>query len=190
LLAKESGGRYLGGADKDIARALIDAERGYYEISLPTSQQPLEFEAVLVVRPKNPEIMVTSVKSLVRSRSFSEMTPLERQALIVSILAGGLVGEVDLKISHVPAEISPSDEGVYLTVQTPPKLARSEWTIYKVWRYPDQNDVQVEIEHQLSESTFLSFAMAVKPGAIQDAVLVQARTGTILICQAKLNPRR
>jgi hypothetical protein len=190
MMAMESGGRYLDGADKRITRALIEAERGYYEISFPASQDASAAEAALVVRPKNPEITVASVTSLVRTLSFSEMTPLERQALVVSLLTGGLVGDVDLKISHVPVEITPAGDDVYLTVQLPSELARSAWDIYKVWRSPAKSEVQVEKEHILSESPLLGFTMAVKPDFIQDAVLVQAKTGTILICQAKSDSRR
>jgi hypothetical protein len=190
MLAKESGGLYLDGADKDITRALIEMERGYYEVTLPVSQDQPDGEAALVVRPKNPEITVTSVTSLVRSRNFREMTPQERQALVVSIVAEGLVGDIDLKISRVPVEISPAGDEVYLTVQLPRGLAQSEWDIYKVWRNPAKSEVQVEMEHVLSESPSLAFTMAVKPDFIQDAVLVQAKTGTILVCQAKAGSRR
>jgi hypothetical protein len=117
------------------------------------------------------------------------MTPLERQALVVSIVAEGLVGDLDLNISHVPAEITPAGDEVYLTVQLPRELAQSEWDIYKIWRNPARSDVQVEIEHLLSEGASLTFAMAIRPDFIQDAVLVQAKTGTILVCQAKAGSR-
>jgi hypothetical protein len=105
-------------------------------------------------------------------------------------LAEGLVGDLDLKISHVPAEITRAGDEVYLTVHLPPELARSEWAIYKVWRNPARSEVQVDIEHVLSESPSLAFTMAVKPDFILDAVLVHAKSGTILVCQAKAGSKR
>jgi hypothetical protein len=185
MLANESGGRYLDGADKNITRTLVEMERGYYEVSLPAPQDSPDAEAALEIRPKNPEITVTSVTSLVRARSFREMTSQERQAVVLSILAEGLVGDIDLKISRVPAEITQAGDEAYLTVQLPAELAQSEWDIYKVWRNSAKNKVQIEKEHVLSESPQIAFTMAVKEDFIQDAVLVQAKTGTILVCQAK-----
>ena len=185
LLVRESGGRYFSGADKDISRALTAMEQGYYEISFSGFPDVSGTEAALVVRPINPDITVNSVANLVRRRSLSETTPLERQALVSSILTGGIVGDIDLKISHVPAEITPGSGTVYLSVPLPPELARSEWTIYRVWRKAAGNDVQIETENVVGAGPNLAFSMAAKPDFVHDAVLVHAKTGTVLICRAK-----
>ncbi len=190
MLAQESSGLYLEGADKEIRRTLIEVERGYYEIRFSVSRYSAAAEAALVIRPKNPELTVMSVASLTGNRIFREMTPQEKQALILSILTDGLVGDVELNVDYLPAEISPAGEDVYVAVELPRELARSEWQIYKVWRNSVKSEVRVEVEHVLSESPYLTFTMAIRPDSVQDAVLVQAKTGTILVCRAKSGPKK
>lgn len=185
ILVKESGGRYFSGADKDISRALIAMEQGYYEISFSGFPDISGTEAALVVRPVNPDIAVNGVASLARRRTLSETTPLERQALVSSILTGGIIGDIDLEIGHAPAEITPGNGTVYLSVPLPPELARSEWTVYKVWRNAARNDVRIETENVAGGGLNLSFNMTAKPDYIHDAVLLHVKTGTVLICQTK-----
>jgi hypothetical protein len=185
MIAGESGGRYLEGTDRDIARVLEAAEQGYYEISLSVPQDFAGPETRIDIHPKDPKIDIYSATSLSRGRRFREMSPQEREGLIVSLLSGGLVGDVDLKISGVPVEVKPVGEDAILIAQLPPELAQTQWDIYKVWKNPTNGQVQVEKEHVLTESSHLEFAMAIKKDYIPSAALVQSKTGTVLVCQVR-----
>jgi hypothetical protein len=185
MLVNESSGRYYEGTDKSITQALIATEQGYYELSLPALPEAPGAEVGIEILAKNPEIRLTTVPYLARSRSFAEMTPGEKQAVIVSILTDGLVGDIDLKIGGIPVAIQAAGEEAQLTAQLPSAISQSEWDIYKVWRDPRKGGVEVEKEHVLNESPLLTFYMAAKENTVQDAVLVHAKTGTVLVCRGK-----
>jgi hypothetical protein len=185
MLVNESGGRYYEGTDRDITRALIATEQGYYELSLPVLPEAGGSDVGIEILARNPEITLTTAPYLARSRCFAEMTPGEKQAIIVSILTDGLVGDIDLKIGGIPVAIQAAGEEAQLRAQLPPAISQSEWDIYKVWRDPRKGGVEVEKEHVLNESPLLTFYMAAKENTIQDAVLVHAKTGTVLVCRGK-----
>lgn len=189
MLVNESSGRYFKGTDKDIIQSLNAIEQGYYELSLPVSQEIQDSGIGLDVRSKNPDITLSTVSVLGHGRRFSEMTPQEKQGIILSILSNGLVGDVGLKISAIPVDVAGAGDEALLTVQLPPGPSPSEWDIYKVWRDPGKGDFQIEKEHVMSESPVLTFSMANRENTLQDAVLVQAKTGTVLICQGKQKPK-
>lgn len=184
MLVNESGGRYFEGADKEITRALTATEQGYYEISIPFSQDMSNREVDIEIRSKSPDIILSSTAFLNPVRRFGQLAPQEKQALIVSLLTDGLVGDIDLKISRMSVIIQASGDELLLTAQLPIELAQSEWDIYKVWREPDKAEVAVEKEHILSSGPTLTFGMAPRENTIQNAVLVQTKSGTVLICQA------
>jgi hypothetical protein len=185
MLVNESGGRYYEGTDKDISRALTATEQGYYELSFPAIPETQGSELGIEIRAKNPDITLTTAPTLARSRRFAEMTAGEKQALVISILTDGLVGDVDLKIRRVPVTIQAAGGEAQLTAQLPPEISQSEWDIYKVWRDPRKGEVEIEKEHVLNESPLLTFYMSAKENTVQDAVLVHAKTGTVLVCQGK-----
>lgn len=189
MLANESGGRYFEGADKDIIQALATVEQGYYELSIPFSPDMLNREVDIEVRSKSADITLATTAVLGRVRRFGPMTPQERQAVILSLLTDGLVGDIDLKISRVAVDIQGAGDELELTAPLPVELSQSEWDIYKVWREPGKGTVEFEKEHILSSGPLLSFGMASRTNAIQDAVLVHARSGTVLICQAPNRPK-
>jgi hypothetical protein len=81
--------------------------------------------------------------------------------------------------------IQAAGEEAQLRAQLPPAISQSEWDIYKVWRDPRKGGVEVEKEHVLNESPLLTFYMAAKENTVQDAVLVHAKTGTVLVCRGK-----
>jgi len=189
MLANESGGRFLEGADKDIIGALAAAERGYYQLSLPEMPNLPEAGIAIEIRPKIPGLTVSTVSVLAPTRKFSRLTPEERQAMILSVLTDGLVGDIDLKVSRVQVDIRGSGDEISLTAQLPFELAQSEWDIYKVWRDPVKGEVSVEKEHVLSSGPLLTFGMAPRENAIQDAALVHAKSGTVLVCQSKGGPK-
>ena len=189
ILVNESGGRYFEGADKDISQALAATEQGYYEISIPFFQDMLNREVSLEIRAKSADINLISTSLLNPVRRFGPMTPQEKQAVILSVLTDRLVGDLDLKIGSIPVEIQTAGDEVQLTAQLPFELSQSEWDIYKVWREQGKGMVAVEKEHVLSSGPFLIFGMTPKDNTVQDAVLVHARSGTVLVCQAKDRPK-
>ncbi len=185
MLVNESGGRYFEGADKDIIRALAMTEQGYYVLSLPALQEMPKADVEVEVRAKDPEITLASVSSLPRLRRFALMTPQEKQAVILSVLSDGLVGDIDVKISGIPVDIQGAGDEALLTARLPVELSQSEWDIYKVWREPGRGAASIEKEHVLSDGPVLTFGMASRENTIQDAVLVHARSGTVLVCRGK-----
>ncbi len=189
MLANESGGLYFEGADKDIIQALAATELGYYQLSLPALPEMPEAGFDIEVRPKVPGITLASVSFLARSRRFAAMSPQERQAVILMVLTDGLVGDIDLKVSRIPVDIQGSADEAQLTARLPGDLSQSEWDIYKVWRDPAKSEVTVEKEHVLSNGPLLTFIMTPRENTLQDAVLVHARSGTVLVCQGKDTPK-
>ena len=189
MLVNESGGRYFKGSDKDIIQSLSAIEQGYYELSLSVSQEIQDSGIVLEVRSKKPDITLSTVSVLGRARKFSEMAPQEKQGVILSILNNGIVGDIGLNISTVPVEVAAAGDEALLTVQLPPGPSPSEWDIYKVWRDPAKGSFQIEKEHVMSESPLLTFGMADRENMLQDAVLVQGKTGTVLVCQTRQKPK-
>ena len=189
MLVNESGGRFFKGTDNDIINSLTAIEQGYYELSIPLLQEIQEAGLALEVRAKNPDITLSSVSSLARARSFGEMTAAEKQATIMAVLSKGLVGDIGLKVSTVPVEIQGNGEEAMLSVQLPVELSQAEWDIYKVWRDTSKGTFRMEKEHVLSESPLLTFSMAAKENNLQDVVLVQAKSGTALVCQSKEKPK-
>ena len=189
MLANESGGLYFEGADNDIVQALAATELGYYQLTLPALPEMPEAGVDIEIRPKAPGITLTSVSFLARSRQFAAMSPQERQAVILSVLTDGLVGDIGLKISRIPVDIQGSADEAQLTAQLPFDLSQSEWDIYKVWRDSAKSEVTVEKEHVLSSSPLLTFIMTPRENTLQDAVLVHVRSGTVLVCQGKDKPK-
>ena len=158
-------------------------------LSLPALPEMPEAGVDIEIRPKAPGITLTSVSFLARSRQFAAMSPQERQAVILSVLTDGLVGDIGLKISRIPVDIQGSADEAQLTAQLPFDLSQSEWDIYKVWRDPAKSEVTVEKEHVLSSSPLLTFIMTPRENTLQDAVLVHVRSGTVLVCQGKDKPK-
>ena len=189
MLVNESGGRFFKGSDKDLVQTLTVIEDGYYELSFPLLQEIQDSGLALEVHAKNPDITLSNVSSLARVRSFGEMTAAEKQAAIMAVLSKGLVGDIGLKVSTVPVDIQGNGEEAMLSVQLPVELSQAEWDIYKVWRDTSKGTFQMEKEHVLSESPLLTFSMAAKENNLQDAVLVQAKSGTALVCQSKEKPK-
>ncbi len=183
MLAKESGGRYLEGPDDDVAQTLIAMEQGYYEVTFSDQKEIEGPEIEVEIRSRVPEIIVYSVKSVSRGKSFREMTPLEREAFVLDILTQGPFVDSNLKVQSIKVELRPAGEAVILIVQLPSELARSEWDIYKVWRRQAEGKTEIQKDHVLMESPHLEFGMTVKQGYILDAVLVHSKTGTVFICQ-------
>jgi len=107
----------------------------------------------------------------------------ERQAVVLSVLTDGLVGDIDIQVGRAPVGIQGSGEEALITAQLPLELSQAEWDIYKVWRGRTEGGFTVEREHVLSSGPLLSFTMAVRENEVQDAVLVHARSGTVLVCQ-------
>ncbi len=190
MLVNESGGRYFEGADQDIIQALTETEQGYYQLSLPPLRETPDAEVEVSIHAKDPAITLTSIGVLARTRKFALMSPQERQGLILSVLTDGLIGDIGLKISRIPVDIQSSGDEAQLTAQLPFDLSQSEWDIYKVWRGPGKGEVAVEKEHVLSDGPLLTFGMASRENAVQDAVLVHAKSGTVLVCQGKDAPKR
>jgi len=189
MMVNESGGRYFEGADKDIIQALATTEEGYYELSFPPLLEIQEPQVAIEIRPKNPELALFTITHLHRSRRFAAMTPEEKQAVVLSVLTDGLVGDLDLKIGSIPVQVQAAGDEVQLTAQLPLDLSQSEWDIYKVWRERGKGVVAVDREHVLSDGPLLTFGMAPKENAIQDAVLVHSRSGTVLVCKLKDEPK-
>ncbi len=185
MLASESGGLYFEGADKDITQALTTTEQGYYELSFPPLPDMEDDQVEIEVRAKNPEVTLATVNHLDRARRFNELTPEEKQAVVLSVLTDGLVGDLELKISRIPVNIQGAGDEAQLTAQLPFELSQSEWDIYKVWRVPGKGVVAVEREHVLSDGPLLTFGMASRENAFPDAALVHAKSGTVLVCQGK-----
>ena len=149
----------------------------------------LNREVDLDVRAKSSDILLASASFLKPVRRFGQMTPEEKQAVIVSVLSDGLFGDIDLKIGTVPVVVQGAVDELHLTAQLPVEPALSEWDIYKVWRARGQDEVAVEKEHVLSSGPLLTFGMAPRENTLQDAVLVHSRSGTVLICQVKDGPK-
>jgi hypothetical protein len=189
MLVNESGGRFFKGSDKDIIDSLSAIEQGYYELSIPLLQEIQDAGLALEVHAKSPDITLSSTGAIARARRFAEMTPADKQSVILNILNNGLVGDIGVSVSPVQVEATGSDEETALTVQLPAGLSQAEWDIYKVWRDTGKGGFQVEKEHVLSESPMLTFSMAVKKNTLQDAVLVHAKSGTVLVCQGKQKPK-
>jgi len=189
MLANESGGRYFEGADKDIVEALSATEQGYYELSLPPLPDIPGPQIAIEVRSKNPEVMLATVSQLDHIRRFAEMAAQEKQAVIVSVLTDGLVGDIDLKITRIAVDIQGAGDELQLTAQLPFELSQSEWDIYKVWSERGKGVVTVEKEHVLSSGPLLSFGMMPRENTVQNAALVHAKSGTVLVCQGKDRPK-
>lgn len=189
MLVNESGGRFFKGSDKDIIDSLSGIEQGYYELSFPLPQEIQGASISLEVRAKNPDITLTSVSSLAKARSFAEMTDAEKQSAIMAVLSNGLVGDIGLEVSTVPVDVSGNGEEARLSVQLPVELSHAEWDIYRVWMDTSMGTFQIEKEHVLSESPMLTFSVAGRKDTIQDAVLVQAKSGTVLVCRGKGKPK-
>jgi len=118
----------------DISRSLTAMDQGYYELSVSLPQEIRDAGIPLEVRAKNPDIILSSVSSLAKARSFGEMTAAEKQVIIMTIVSHGLVGDIGLKVSTVPANISGNGDEALLSVELPVELSQAEWDIYKVWR--------------------------------------------------------
>ena len=113
------------------------------------------------------------------------MTPAEKQVTIMALVSDGLAGDVGLKVSAAPAKISGNGEESQLSVELPAELSQGEWDIYKTWRNPGKGTFQVEKEHVLSESPLLTFSMTDRADTLRGAVLIQAKSGTVLVIQGK-----
>ena len=185
MLVSESGGRYFEGTQKAVSDSLAEIEEGYYELGVPLAGEVGDAGVSLEVRPKSPDITVTSASTFLKTRSFAEMTPAEKQSAILAVLSEGLVGDIGLKVGNVPADISVNGEEALLSVQLPAELSQAEWDIYKVWRDTSKGTFQMEKEHVLSESPLLTFRMTAKENTIESAVLVQAKSGIAFVCQVK-----
>ena len=185
MLVNEAGGRFFKGTDADISQSLAAMDQGYYELSVSLPQEIRDAGIPLEVRAKNPDISLSSVSSLAKARSFGEMTAAEKQVIVMTIVSHGLVGDIGLKVSTVPAKISGNGEESQLSVELPAELSQAEWDIYKVWREAGKGTAQIEKEHVVSESPLLTFSMASRENTLQDAVLVQAKSGTVLVIQGK-----
>ena len=189
MLVSESGGRYFEGTQKAVSDSLAEIEEGYYELGVPLAGEVGDAGVSLEVRPKSPDITVTSASTFLKTRSFGKMTPAEKQVTIMALVSHGLAGDIGLKVSKAPVEISGNGEASQLSVQLPVELSQAEWDIYKVWRDTSKGTFQIEKEHVLSESPLLTFSVAGRKDTIQDAVLVQAQSGTVLVCQGKGKPK-
>jgi hypothetical protein len=183
-LASASGGRYYDGGEKEIVQEVNNMEGGYYEISFPDKPEYEGQELSFEIRSKNPEISIYSVKAVGREKSFADMNELEKEVLILNVLNRGPFALTKEKV--IPVEVKTAREGgeFVCRLTLPAELAKSEYTVFKVARNFEKGDIRIDKENAVPESPELEIRMKWRgEGYRHDVVLVQMKTGTIIVAK-------
>lgn len=182
ILAAESGGRYFEGAEKQIAQEVDNMEGGYYEISFPDKPEYEGQELNFEIRSKKPEVTIFTVKKVGREKSYTDMTELEKEVLVLNILNQGPYAQTMQKVNFVEGKAFQDGGSLVCQMPLPPELARSEWSVFKIRRNFDTGAIQIEREEVTSESQSLEVRMNWKGKEFRhDIVLAHVKTGTILV---------
>ncbi len=159
-------------------------EAAYYEISFPDSEEFQGPEMDLVIRPRNSDLDIYTVKRVSRGKEYDQMTRQERRVLVLNLLDRGPYAQTLLKVVDTGLKPVSSEGGVvYFSTQLPRPLVKSEWDIFKVWRQTETGKIMMEDKRFLVESAELTVDMKQRKGFRHELVLVNRRTGTTLVFQ-------
>lgn len=82
----------------------------------------------------------------------------------------------------VEAQAQIEDGQIICLLPLPPKLARSEWAVFKVWRILDTGTIEMERDRVVADSAVLEVRMKAKKKEFRrDIVVVHIKTGTIVV---------
>ncbi|GEM_PF-3217781 len=185
ILAEETGGRYFDGPEQEIAREIASMESGYYEISFPDSAEFQGPDMDFILRPKNPDLRIYTVKTVSRGKEYSQLTGLEKEVLVLNLLDRGPYAQTGLNV--IEADYRVEKKGGLLTylVRLPSELDRSEWEIFKVWRNTTDGKISLERQSLFSPSTDFAVGMKERKSHRSELVLVHPRTGNALVIRSR-----
>jgi hypothetical protein len=182
MLASESGGRYYEGAEKQIAQEVNNMEGGYYEISFADKPEYAGDELDFEIRPKKPDITVFTVKKVGREKSYSEMTDLEKEVLVLNVLNNGPYALTKQKVVFVEGQAYQDGGSLVCSIRLPADLPRTGYTIFKVARNFETGDIRIDQEAIVPESPAVEVQMKWRGKAYRhDIVVANSKTGTILV---------
>jgi hypothetical protein len=156
--------------------------RAYYEIAFADTEAFKEGIRRIDVRPGRKGLKVHTLRSLERSKTYSEMNMLEKEVLIVNLLNPSPLLQSPLKTSHLKIEISPDKKGEFLYIlDLPWDFKGTSLDLYKITTNQNTNEVTVKKEDIIPAEKPLQIAVGKKDIAALRLVLVNERANKALV---------
>jgi len=182
FLARESGGKYMEGAEQHIKKQIESMSRAYYEIAFADTEAFEGGIRCIDIRPGRKGLKIHTLRSLERSKTYSEMNTLEREVLIVNLLNPSPLLHSPLKTSHLKIEMVPDKNGEFLyTLDLPRDFKGTSLELYKITTDQNTNEVKVKKEDIVPAEKPLQIAVSKKDIAVLRLVLINERANKALV---------
>ena len=182
VLADDSGGKYYAGTEKEVTKDVAAMERAYYEIYFPDAPGLKGPEFDFEVKCRKPGISIYTLKRLARGKEYVEMSPLEREVLMLDVVQHGYYSQVKLKtIPFVVSKKTDAQGRSVYPVHIPDEFVGSELDLYKVWINREKNDVKMESEKIKSRNTEMEIRMKPRKEYRFYLVLFDPRNRIVLV---------
>ncbi len=144
-MAKESGGKYLEGVDKEIVGTLEQMHRAYYEISFPDLPGLEGAARDIAVKPKRKGVLIHSLRSLEKNKPYAEMNPMEKEILVINLVAQNPLLKTILSVQPARVtEIKKTKNRVVYTLILPGEFLNRHLEVYKCWVKDDREIIHLE----------------------------------------------
>jgi len=145
FLSEKSGGKYLEGSDKKLMTKIENFNRAYYEIAFPAVPRSKTGILQISLHPKRKNIELHTLKTMEKSRQYSQMKTMEQEVLVLNLVSGNPLYKSG--VSSLPAEIIKVSKKKKITtyqVNMPDRFLNRSLDLYRVWTNPA--DIRVEKE--------------------------------------------
>ena len=182
MIADDSGGRYYTGTEKEVTGEVVAMERAYYEVYFADTADSKSREFDFEIACRKPGIRIFTLKRLARGKEYVDMSPLEREVLILDAVRSGYFSKLKLKATPfvLNARAGAGDKAPFL-VRIPAELTGNEWDVYRVWTGKTSGDVKIELERLIPSIPDITFDLKARKGYRRQIVLLHPRTGIALV---------
>lgn len=182
FLARESGGKYMEGAENFINHRIESMAHSYYEIAFPDHEAFREGIRKITVRSRRRGVDIHTLRNLEKSKQYSEMKDIEKKILVVNLLNPSPLFQSPLKTSHLKIDQSIGKEGdILYKIELPADFKQKSLELYKVRVDEFTHEAKIEKKKFISTERPLEIAMDKKDLAEVRLVLVNEKAGKALV---------
>jgi len=132
-LTLESGGKYLRGSVESISGRLENMSRAYYEIAFATPLRKGARKLDIQLTPRRKGVRIHSLRTLEKRKSYGDMTPVEREVLVLNLLNPNIFFRPPLEVrGFTQFESRPGRKRTSVVLELPGKYRRKQVDIYLV----------------------------------------------------------
>jgi VWFA-related protein len=134
ILANESGGKYMEGSKKTLAKYITNINRVFYEISFRNPPGQSISSREIKVTCKRKDITIISLRSVETMKSYRKMSKIEKELLAVNLVTGNPL--VKKRITPLNARIKKTEKKekeIIYRVKIPKTFLMKKLDLYKLW---------------------------------------------------------